>query len=1161
MNESSTITFYPNLSNVFWKPAKFNFIGNKVKTKDLTVTINNGMSFNLIECLKDSVDYSSNHNTSLFLTDLKNNDMFLEDKNSQEQKTILSKINTPIGFLSNGLSATVIKQEYDFSSNSYYLLTSDSFQFNDQDVLTFYFYNDYVMVKNYYDYYLTVLSEGQIKGVFFSPRIFPDNQSQQFNYFLGENTISLFEIDDFNNIEKFQNVITTSLSSAGRYILQSLNNLTSSSPFPKEAVLELMCFKENENITKNNIKDSFLAKYKIKPNEVQNELLLDEEIYNQNYIQNYLGMFPNEYFVESDTYCEYPLALHGLKNYQTPEYNYSFGQGFINENFGVRRVYDQIFSGTNQKNGTPNLYLGFSSNTLEFKFNYDNITEFYFPPTTDRTHISKSGLIEDGAVAGEIPYLSDRIFIKNKNYKELIPDSPQPESIKIESNTWLCSWLSGTLDGDKIWMDRYYNAAYYTMDQALSTQALVYNDRLDNTLNYTYDKPSEMILEPSVLYSYFHVGQQNRINFLNYLSSISILQITKWDSDKLNSDYNDYYGIVYYSDIDNYKLDYFKLDGTNHIIFPATTEMLEQYNLTISIWVNVNDWNFIEGSQIIGNYYESGYGLINESSITTPVITIIDNLNNKLYNLNYRFAKLNEIDLNNYKPTSDINIFQTSLIGGNPLSQIPSDNRIIQRLGDFNYWVFDKKNKIGIKFDIDDKILEKVNYDINDVLSENLNSLYEITQLEIDSKENLYLYDNISKKCIKINTFGQYIQTYNFDDNTNRIEVDSNDEIIALYGIHSVIDNNGAIWEVVGGNLYKNKKIFGNIGQVEYLTCDAKDYLWILHGQDSVSKINTNTNSISEGFPKRIGKTSGISEDPCFDYTKRRRYLNFVRVPKDKDSNTCEKTNLGTEDRAILIDSKDKEIYVLNEYGELIIKLNFVGISDFDEFNFVAEGDFTGYNFLRKYSSINKKFSWKLKIATPNGKDEKLLVLPINVNNLAPGWHNFMLTFDSINGIAKSYVDMIEESKEIFTPKKYQIYYNYRTSILVGAETVKNTTLNDLIGIDDGYKFIGDIAELRIYRKTLTRGELEQIYYSSNLAARNKDMIWNMLVGDRSYIEEIQHWFKFQLPGSKSKYFNINIYNLKIKDEIKILIEDAIKENIKKISPINTELYKINWID
>jgi hypothetical protein len=50
-----------------------------------------------------------------------------------------------------------------------------------------------------------------------------------------------------------------------------------------------------------------------------------------------------------------------------------------------------------------------------------------------------------------------------------------------------------------------------------------------------------------------------------------------------------------------------------------------------------------------------------------------------------------------------------------------------------------------------------------------------------------------------------------------------------------------------------------------------------------------------------------------------------------------------------------------------------------------------------------------------------------------------------------------------------------------------------------------------------------------------------------------------QLPGSKSKYYNINIYNLDVDDNIKMIIEDAIKNNLTKVAPAQASLYKINW--
>jgi hypothetical protein len=50
-----------------------------------------------------------------------------------------------------------------------------------------------------------------------------------------------------------------------------------------------------------------------------------------------------------------------------------------------------------------------------------------------------------------------------------------------------------------------------------------------------------------------------------------------------------------------------------------------------------------------------------------------------------------------------------------------------------------------------------------------------------------------------------------------------------------------------------------------------------------------------------------------------------------------------------------------------------------------------------------------------------------------------------------------------------------------------------------------------------------------------------------------------QMPGNKSKYFNINIHNLNVPDQVKQVIESGIKNNLNKIAPANTSLYKINW--
>ena len=1128
---NAKITVFNSLSSIYWKSVNFSTIDNKISLNKDEYYFNNGMRFNAFDFLTEPNDFSINRKTGFFLTNLKNNKDFLKDNIEDKQYQNLKIIKSPIGTITGGLSSTVIKRK--LIGNYKQLVSSTQISFDDTDIFKFIFNDEgYVSVVDYDGYYLTTTYSGAEGGLTFQKKLIPENQAQQFDYLLGEDNIILFEIDDRNLVPRFTNIID--LYDSGTYALKTLNNTTSSFSFPNTVILDLLSYNKKSE-EKESIKDSFVVKYLTGLDNSYQELKKDEKISNAEYNQNYLGIFPVENLTEKENEVEYPIIFHGLKNYQTPEYNYSLGFNYLNEQKSLRRIYDKIFTGTNQLNGLDNVFLGYTSNTNSLEFKSDTSTYFYFPATADRVPLSQSGLIEDGAISGDIPFNADRISVKNKNYEELIPDSDQPQSIPIKSNTWLCSWLSGSEDEDKIWMNRYYNPAYYSIDQALSSKSILYNEKLDMSLNYTYDIPSNMYLEPGVLYEYTRIGKNNRKNFINYLSSSSILQITNWDSDKLKYDYEEnLYGIVYLNNSENLKDTYINLDGKNHVLFPATSELLEDKKLTVSLWVNVDDWNSINGYQIFGNYFDGGYGLINESSITTPIITLINNTDNRIYNLNYKFSLLSDVDIKNYNY---------------------GDYQIIQRLNDFSYWIFDIKNISCKKYNIDNEILIELNSSkIND-----FSTLKEITQVEVDSDENLYIYDNITKTCIKINTYGIYQFTYNFESNINRIEIDLNNNLLSLASTHSTIDNYNNVWEVLGKNLYKNKKIFGNLGLVQQIICDDSDNLWILHGQDSITKINTVQSKIYDGFPKRLGINSSYPEDPCFDYSKRYRYLNFLRVLKDINSNVCEKTTSSYEDRLIILDNIDNNIYILDSDADLKIKLNISTLTKNSTSKIISNGDFTGYNYIRKFFSTKKQFSWKLKISNILGTDDRLINLPINLSKLNQGWHNFVLVFDSQNGKAESFIDTIKQNEESFDKKTYQINYKYRTSLLLGIQTLKNTTLNDVINIEDSYKFVGKISELKLYNKALSKNEIEQIFYSSNWVSNDRSLIWNTPVGERSYIEEIKYWYKMQVPGSKSKYFNINIHNLHVNDEIKFLIEEAIKNNIKKISPANVELYNINW--
>ena len=1109
-----------NISDIYWKPVDFNIIGDQFKIKKDSVIFSNGMTFFVNECFKNLNDICYNNKSGIFLTDLLQNNNIFQDNNQPYIINNLTVIESPLAS-SNGNIFKINNYNLKNSNNNIFLLT---------DKCKFIFKNFKVIIENADGFVLTNLGLG-VGNLKFTKKITPIDDSQVFDYFLGKKHITLFA-----NNSNFSKIIIE--DNFGNLFIDVYN--VSDVHLPEKSILFLPSFNHKDK-TFESVKDSFLVKYESNPLLNQKELVVKSK--DESYTQNYLGIFPVEQFKSYDDHVEYDLYIHGLKNYQTTEYNYN--------NNTINRIYNKIYSGTNQNGGLDKINLGYQTSAIKIEFKPNTITGFYYTPTNNSIPLSGAGFIEDGAVAGEYAYISDRIFTSYKNNFESINQNPS----NLATNRFLCSWLSGSKTGSKVWKDRYYNSAYYTMDQALSATKLVYHDKIDPSSPYDYDIDSTVELKASVLYEYYHAGINDSKNFLEFLNYshdyvnnktkyANILSITNWLSSPLhdNSTYKNN-GLIYNNDVLNFKGTHLKLDGNNYGIFPAKTILLENTKLTTSLWLNVDDWTNIEGYQIFGNYYNSGFGFINEAKTFAPVFTIINNSTGKIYNFNYKFGQLSNVQI--------------------PLTANNQKYNIIQRLDDYSYWVFDSVNLNALKYTVDDKLT------INSSLTTISNTISSIDQVEINSMQNFYVYDNTLKSYLKLDSNGSIIASGSVSSATNRIEIDLNDNLIEVYGNASVIDNDNTLWEIIGENLYNSvydaadltrttRNVYATVGASKQITCDYYNNLWILLDTDEYLKIDSNRNFV---FKRKFSSITDPEQNNCNlenQTVNRIRNINFISSPQSKTL-TCNLSAI-QKDQVLLVDQTDNQAYFIDQSGEPITKLNLKGLVNHGEtLDFYSSGDFTGYQNLRKYKIASNNLSWKFKIADSNGNNSQLLTLRYTVSSLPKGWHHFAFSFDATQGKANYYIDSILVDSKTFTPNTYQLYYDYKTSLLLGSVTVKNTILNNFLNLNDGYRFIGSVAELRMYNIYLNQGDIEQLYISSDFSPTIKSLNWNMGVGVRNYIEEISSWFQFQLPASKSKYYNINIHNLDVNTDIKNNIETAIKNIINDISPAHTSLYKINW--
>jgi hypothetical protein len=1149
------ITVYNTASAFYWYPVKFNLQGGQMESFYRKYTFNNGIVFNGHNFLYQAMDYADNNNQLVFLTDMISASEVFSVKEAPKQQTdltqIISTMSDSDGFIIKNEVQYLLSPDSDniirYVSRSY-LKKMDRKSISDVDILKFTIDEtdeDLIFIENENGQVLTCNSLDE-NETYFDTKIQPYVNKQRFEFFLSDDgQISFFLAGSNNKL-----ALTTS-SITNNFILTSVNLDIQQFRLPNNLIFNLNSYNRLDS-NSSYIPNSKLVEYNNSPIDPIETLRKDDNVFDSSYIQNYLMMSPAKSPKIFDDEAIFDVEIAGLKNYQNPDYDYTKGPFFIDDNPYIRRIYWQLHTGTNQDGGYDNIYLSYTSNSTKLSFLPDRETEFQYSPASPRVPLSGANLIESGTIAGEHPLTSDRVHGLSQNYKNTLPATSQPTSFFRETGTWLCSWLKGTQTGEKVWYDRYYNAAYYTADVALSSQYLDYVDRLDPSRPYVYDMPSTLVMEPGARYKYFRQGINSSKKFLEYLDYTAetrlgskILHVSAWNNTEA-IDVSPYKnsGIIINRGIQGDK-NYHSFYGNGHIIFPAKSDLLETQKLTVSLWLYVNNWNDINGWQIFGNYYEGGWGLFNDGGQIAPLLTLIENKEKRSYTINYRTGLTSSYSLSAYKNASFDYVI---------------------RLQDFNYWLVDTFNMALYKFDNNGKLL------VND--SGHLKGrMIKIDQVELDENLNLYFFNkDDGGQLLKLNQLGEFIS---FEENLpyERIDIRSDNNLVYCESNIGIIDNNDNLWEIVGENLYKLtdynssykrytvKSVKAYVGSCQDIACDSDNNLLFITKDNVLIKFNTTTEKFEINK-----KLLDDNVDYCDPNQPKYSTIGILRTPAPEFYVDCPQLQKKLYDIIIVVDHVNFKLYYFQTSGQLIKRTDLRSYIENEDIRFNTDwlfksyGDFTGFNFIRKFGKANsKKISWKFAVVDPLKKDFRYFTLSHIVSSLPNGWHNFSMSFDNTQGKCDFYIDSIKVSGAIF-PKDYNMFYDYSSPLLLGATTVKNTNLNDVVKIEDNYKFIGRVSDLRIYNKSLNSSEIEQLYFSNPYSIQRGGLSWNIAVGERDYIEKINHFFKYQLPGSKTNYYNINIHNFKVSREIKDIIESAVRHSIQKISPYNTHLNKINWI-
>tara|TARA_R100000315_G_C5235432_1_gene147210 strand:+ start:4487 stop:6847 length:2361 start_codon:yes stop_codon:yes gene_type:complete len=203
------------------------------------------------------------------------------------------------------------------------------------------------------------------------------------------------------------------------------------------------------------------------------------------------------------------------------------------------RTYTSIFSDIDsEKNET--LALNFVYNNLDIVI--EPGTTFFTTPSSmtpfNKLNINDTKFTKCGSFSYTRPDLSDRVYRLDD------------DSIFDENVTYLCTWLSGGIGQEGVWVDRYYYPDLVSKEAALASSPAyntTYAQAVENLITTNsalkdsvekklyFDKKSDLVFEPKKRYKYVRISEDDfiRKSPTNYC-----------DTAQLNGKVNNYYTTI-----------------------------------------------------------------------------------------------------------------------------------------------------------------------------------------------------------------------------------------------------------------------------------------------------------------------------------------------------------------------------------------------------------------------------------------------------------------------------------------------------------------------------------------------------------------------------------------------------------------------------------------
>lgn len=865
--------------------------------------------------------------------------------------------------------------------------------------------------------------------------------------------------------------------------------------------------------------------------EIMNEWVSYKKDLNQNNLnkdpnRSYLDiknnyLFHTEYNNIDQTQRSLNYNLINLKNQLNQKNEQGRNNIFINQNPTDMRDYVSIFAGGNQEQGYDKLHLGYTSYSTQYEFFQGKTTWFHTPQNMypfERLNISNTRLVDNGAVAGDHPLRSDKIWKKLANYKTT---SNQGDSQEEQTGQWLCSWLSGGKDilSEPVWMDRFYNPNTVTFVAALTADptTVTYKSMYDclGIPGGVVDVPSSMVFEPGCWYAYSRFGKSDIEQNIN---SLAIHKQFNDFTEFLRSD-----GAILTPDDEGDFSSYY-FDGNRYALVDVTNTDANYNNFSIMFWAYRDYWDQYAGFELGGNMTDYGMGIFNYMRVT-PFIMVLSGSN--FIGFNRSFEKV-----------------ETFI---NTISSWGKSKFMMRRDPLNSFHVITDTSRL-IEFDLRGTIIDATSA---------LSASKPIKNVYNDEYNGYVLYNDGSVKMINLLSNLVSPTAYNYTigsiSNAKEIRTLKNGKIVTVDGINStVIDND--VYYLSGG--YVNKWSSYTLSSsavigpgIKLFNIDKDNLTWTLSG-------NTNNIAVFGSFSRFLFSTT-LSASSSIS----------TSAPVIKNITFTEDFDNGNLISSVLVTATGSK-----SNGIILFNLDYTGKEKLQKFID------TGSSWSDLVEPVNHKFNYtsllwhypynsyifKARLFNQfNTEDSVLPEIVVPVTAVNTGWHHFSVVLNSAEGKLKLYVDGEEFGASYFEPNRYNFIPLVVDRFTAGATPFYNgIQLQDVLDRTKVYKTSYLVKDLKLQNLYFYNEALN--YYDINLFFKQKilpqDLKWNIPTGRRTFVDVMSRFFKQAVPGSKSTDYNLYINDSLLDETCQEYVKISILNKLKEITPSYSRVNSIKWL-